>query len=151
MNNQTTGVFFPFIFGETKEVKIETKIQYNEVVESMDFREFIDMVFSNIIVEDDQILFITDTGYKYLMFHEQDCCEGVEVDDIVGDLSDLIGSPILMAQECVSKASHNYKKEYDSFTWTFYKFATIKGYVDIKWFGGSNGYYSESVSIKQVR
>jgi len=147
----TTGVFSPLILNETKEVKNQTKIEFSSIVQEISFEDLLEETFINIIAEQDKILFINERGYKYLMFHEQDCCEGVEVDDIVGDLNDLIGSPILMAQKCISKASHNKEKEYDSFTWTFYKLATIKGYVDIKWFGSSNGYYSEEVSIKQVR
>ncbi len=103
------------------------------------------------------IKFITEEGDVYYMFHEQDCCECVEIEDIVGDLQCLIGSPILLAEERTNEGSPKRwgEEEYecdDSATWTFYTFATIKGYVDIRWYGSSNGYYSESVDfVKEVK
>lgn len=73
--------------------------------------------------------------------------------DIVGDLSDLIGQPLLMAEEvCESDINPEGVKIpdfQDSFTWTFYKLATVKGYVTISWYGESNGYYNESVSFRK--
>ena len=97
----------------------------------------------------DHIVFETVDGEVYNMYHSQDCCESVYIESIAGELSDLVGSEILMAEEVSNEA---YEKEHEpryaeSYTWTFYKFATIKGYVDIRWFGSSNGYYSESVSF----
>ena len=79
-------------------------------------------------------------------YHSQDCCENVSIDDIVGDFNDLIGNPLTMAEEVVNR-DDNMGRSLDSFTWTFYKFATVKGYVDVKWLGESNGCYSESVDI----
>lgn len=100
---------------------------------------------------DDEIIFISTEGKRYTLGHIQDCCESVSIDNIVGDLADLVGEPILMAEESTSDKNPEgvTKLDQDCFTWTFYKFATIKGYVDIRWYGESNGYYSESVDFEE--
>jgi hypothetical protein len=97
------------------------------------------------------IEFYSDAGEHWRMFHSQDCCEHVTIEDIVGDLQDLVGSPIVAA-ECVANGDSPKEQEYpdESFTWTFYKLATSKGYVTIRWYGASNGYYSETASCARV-
>lgn len=96
----------------------------------------------------DEIVFVASSGERWKMFHQQDCCESVSIEDVNGDLQDLVGSPIIMAEEI-----DNYDpapRGEDSFTWTFYKLATAKGYVTIRWYGSSNGYYSESVDFLKL-
>jgi len=134
-----------------------------------EIQDLVGKTLTEVIQKSDEIIFVVNDGAQYKMFHQQDCCEGVSIDDINGDLSDLIGSPILLAEEVsnqdfetqyeskfsicedwgIKKDSEgNFKPE--SYTWTFYKLATIKGYVDIRWFGESNGYYSERVNCVYV-
>ncbi len=100
---------------------------------------------------DELILYLTETNYVRF-YHQQDCCESVYIEDICGDLEDLVGAPLLIAEEVsdeLYEAEHT--PEYsESHTWTFYKFATREGYVDVRWFGTSNGYYSEGVSVDFV-
>ena len=48
---------------------------------------------------DDEMIFTSEDGSKFEFIHEQSCCELVSINDIVGDLSDLIGSPIIEAEE----------------------------------------------------
>jgi hypothetical protein len=95
---------------------------------------------------DEELIFYTADGAKYRMYHEQDCCEHVSIEDIIGDFADLIDSPIIMAEEITQDGTEEDEDVWDeSATWTFYKLATNKGYVTIRWYGSSNGYYSESV------
>lgn len=122
--------------------------------------EFSELVGKTLIAIEGQIggetiSFTADDGSSYKLYHAQDCCENVDIDDIVGDLSDLIGSPILVAEEATSDSETNsdlLKRDDsdESYTWTFYKLRTLKGSVDIKWYGSSNGYYSESVYFIQL-
>jgi hypothetical protein len=101
----------------------------------------------------DEIHIECTDGSAYLMGHDQDCCETVDIEDVCGNINDLIGAPILQAEERVSKdggPDYDYDYDDDSHTWTFYSLATIKGYVDIRWLGTSNGYYSESVDMVEV-
>lgn len=97
---------------------------------------------------DDTIIFTTTDGNKYKLYHDQDCCETVGIEDIVGNLKDLVGSPIIIAEEISNDEPG--KEDAEHFTWTFYKFATVKGYVTIRWYGESNGYYSEGVDFEEI-
>lgn len=78
-----------------------------------------------------------------VVHHAQDCCESVSIEDICGDLNDLVGEPLLVAEEC----SKNDPKAYEYGAWTFYRFSTIKGTVTVRWYGESNGCYSVDVDI----
>lgn len=94
----------------------------------------------------DELHFVSSQGRTFRLLHEQSCCERVSIESIVGDLADLIGSPITLAEETTQEGPKDAEWG-DTSTWTFYKLATIKGYVDVRWLGESNGYYSESVSF----
>lgn len=96
-----------------------------------------------------KLRFVCSDGSKYIMEHFQNCCEQVRVEEIHGDIDDLIGSPVLMAEEVSNH--HGEHGDNNSCTWTFYKLATIKGSVTIRWLGTSNGYYSEEVSFYKVK
>lgn len=115
---------------------------------------------TEIKVRDKETIFFTrDDGKVFRMYHPQDCCESVELDDICGDLQDLLNSPLLMVEEVTHSGEdpmgpfipERMSNASESWTWTFYKFGTAKGYVTIRWIGESNGYYSESVDFEEEK
>jgi hypothetical protein len=98
----------------------------------------------------DEMVFVASSGERFIFYHAQGCCERVDIQDVCGDLSDLCGAEIVEAEGISSEGRlpppglHCF----DSCTWTFYRFSTSKGTVTVRWLGVSNGYYSESVSMR---
>jgi hypothetical protein len=98
-------------------------------------------------IGDVELHFTSEDGRKFRLYHEQDCCESVTINDICGELEWLIGSPITLAAEV---SDGPFEVEDERQTWTYYRLATVKGYVSVRWYGASNGYYSESVDFEEV-
>ena len=147
MNNKKENLLKMCGTGMFEQEKINVTLLKNKVVEE---------IIYNMKEDENFIYFKTYSGDHYILTHRQDCCEAVYLDDIIGNLNDLIGSPILMSELATNKGAlqSKYEKSYSfeegkkySQTWSFYKFATLKGYVDIRWNGSSNGCYSEEVDF----
>lgn len=134
-----------------------TKKGVNQMKKQSEFKDLSGKTLIDIKggIGDKEMIFTDTDNKKYRLFHDRDCCESVTIEDIIGDIEDLIGQPILMSEEIIyphNQAPENVKmseiEDIDSFTWTFYKLATIKGSVTIRWYGESNGYYSEKVDFE---
>lgn len=95
------------------------------------------------VLKNDVIIFhiVDDQEQKFCfeMYHRRDCCESVHIHDIVGDLKDLIGQKIVLAEERVDTSETiepPIDRDYvESFTWTFYEIRCNAASVTISWFG----------------
>jgi hypothetical protein len=103
---------------------------------------------------EDEITFHCSDGTVYVQKHERDCCEDVWIEDVCGDISDLLDTPLLVAEEVsneeespVSDFGVTTNPNNDHWDWTFYKLSTIKGTVTIRWFGCSNGCYAIDATL----
>ena len=112
--------------------------------------EMTGLTFTSVSMNEDrdEITF-ENNQVRFVLFHNQDCCESVHVEDICGELEDLINLPILLAKEESNVDEPALIDGEESYTWTYYKFATYRGYVDIRFYGASNGYSSESVDCRK--
>lgn len=95
----------------------------------------------------EELAFLFSDNSKYVMFHEQDCCESVYLEDGFDDLKELVGQEILQAYVTTNNEISEWG---DSTTWTYYTINTFYGSASLRWVGESNGYYSESVSLERV-
>lgn len=98
--------------------------------------DFVGLTFIKIEVSDDQaqVHFWASDNKQFIMFHEQDCCENVYLEDVDGEFDFLIGTPILCAEEVTKDLSEMAvidPHKYDSATWTFYHLNTKNGYVTL--------------------
>ena len=110
--------------------------------------EMQNQTFTSVRADTDTVTFENDE-VRYVLYHDQDCCESVYVEDIIGDIEDLEGWPMLISKEDTNADDPGTCDNGESYTWTFYNFATFKGYVTIRFLGESNGYYSEDVNCRK--
>jgi hypothetical protein len=120
-------------------------MSYYENYNGTNFSDLMGKTLKSISNTGGEIILETVDGERFKQYHCQDCCENVRVEEVIGDFDDLIGSPILLAEE-----STNDDEGDSCTTWTFYKLATIMGNVTIRWLGESNGYYSVGVSFVKL-
>ncbi|HGY9636215.1 hypothetical protein RDI61_01600 [Pseudomonas plecoglossicida] len=100
-----------------------------------------------------RIILLTACGRTFSMHHYDLCSEEVSLDDVEGDISDIVGSPITLAAKTTSPDTPEDAQDrltQLSQTWTFYRIGTAKGLVVLRWFGESNGYYSEEVDFVEI-
>jgi hypothetical protein len=138
-----------FQFEENQETTMTKKDRTVQEILDEDFKG---KTFKNVEEYSDELIFTREDGEIFSFLHKNECCERVWIEDIDGDLNDLIGSPLLLAEESVNTPEANKDKPEKgdlcySTTWTFYRFSTIKGWATIRWCGTSTGYYSESVQL----
>ena len=96
-----------------------------------------------------ELRFFCSDGTIYALHHIQECCENVYLEDVNGELSWLLDTPILMADEAQGETGME-EELWTEYRWTFYRFATRKGYVDLRFLGFSNGYYSEKMDFIRI-
>jgi len=82
----------------------------------------------------------------FKLYHHQECCEDVHLDDFEGAIEDILNTPIIQAED----VSDGVETEDGDSNWTFYRILTVKGHMTLKWHGSSNGYYSTNVDFAEV-
>lgn len=91
----------------------------------------------------EEIQIHTDVGI-YRLYHDSECSESVEVAQVDGDPADVIGQIVVVAEVRETDMEDSLM---DCARWTFYTIRAVRGDLDFRWFGASNGYYSVDVNV----
>lgn len=86
-----------------------------------------------------------EDGDRIKMYHCQECCESVQVEDCEDVSSDDLKESIIHTFEEYTKSSG--ESGWGLQTYTFYRLITNSAYCTIRWFGESNGYYGVGVRV----
>lgn len=99
-----------------------------------------------LLKDSEEVRFYCKDGSTIIMFHDQNCCESVTLEsaDSIDNNDDIYTNCDWCELEETTETGEG---AWCHYTWTFYKVKTNKGYDTIRWYGSSNGYYSERVNF----
>lgn len=99
----------------------------------------------------DEVTIKFTDGSCLKFYHRQDCCETVLLEDFDVTPEDLVNANIISIEERISNSNENEIKPLNtwdqSYTWSFYVIKTSRFTMTMRWYGESNGWYSETVTI----
>ena len=105
----------------------------------------LDFTFKKIYPHENYIEFIDCYDRTWYLKHLQECCEDVDINDVCGDWNDILNEPVYYEE-----TENEDPNADESGTWSFYKFRTRKGEVVVRFYGSSNGYYSETATFFNI-
>jgi hypothetical protein len=124
---------------EKKQISYETN-KYTRS-KTIDFASLKGLVPKSVEVTEWKITLHLDNEVNVTLGHSE-AMSSVSIESIVGDINDLVGEEILMAEESKKSTEGNVEDNNNAEFWTFYKLATRKGFIDIRFYG--DGYYADS-------
>ena len=119
----------------------------------------------------DELIFITEGGFKFKMYHMNECAETARLDNTIGKIDDLFGSYVLdisayedegfekwfrykftkknkWGEKCDSH--ENVYPEYHN--WVFIRVTTEKGSVIFRWFIESeDGFNNSEILFEEIK
>ena len=105
--------------------------------------------------ESEKVILYFNDNTRMEFEHYQDCCECVYLLDYICDVDLSKPTVVLQAEERTSNdiscpVTGLGKDDYSN-TWTFYTINTSTGEIFMRWYGESNGYYSEEVDYRLIQ
>ena len=94
------------------------------------------------------ITFTRTDGVQVKMYHKQECCEHVWIEEIHGDLQALIGYPLTTAEVYTRDGGES--EDGDDRMFTFYRIGNERHLTTIRWCGESH-HYSIDVTVEVVK
>ena len=59
-------------------------------------------------IDSKEVFISTSDNKRYVLLHTQACCEYVRLADVIGDVEDIIGNPLTMAEEVAQQEDSNW-------------------------------------------
>jgi len=119
-----------------------------------EFKKMVGEIISEITLKTDdnnyeQLIFKTESGKIFKMFHENDCCEIVYLEDVIGGrLTDLLGETVVDVDIKTNSIKNNKNTEI-YIEYYFYEIKTNENTITLRWYGDSE-YYSAYVDFEEI-